>query len=60
MNYGNASLARANLAYGQSDYPAAAAAYSHVLSLFESDEAAQGLAQCRRHAGRVVASAASY
>jgi hypothetical protein len=50
VNYGNSSLACAQIAYRQGDYAAAADAYIHVLSLFQSDEATQGLEQCRQHA----------
>ncbi len=56
LNYGNASLVRAQIAYKASEYPIAAEAYSHVLSLFECDEATQGLAQCRQRTGHVIAS----
>ena len=57
LNYGSASLVRAQIAYRQGDYPTAASAYTHVLSLFQCDEATQGLAQCRQHTDHVIASA---
>jgi len=48
LNYGNASLARANLAYGQGDYAVAETSYANVLSLFTCDAATQGLQRCAR------------
>ncbi|MGI4789836.1 MAG: hypothetical protein ACRYFS_13410 [Janthinobacterium lividum] len=46
LNYGNGSLARANLAYSQGDYAAAQTSYADVLSLFTCDAATQGLQRC--------------
>lgn len=46
LNYGNGSLARADLAYGQKDYAVAEASYTDVLSLFACDAATQGLRRC--------------
>ena len=46
LNYGNGSLARANLAYSQGDYAVAEASYTDVLSLFACDAATQGLQRC--------------
>lgn len=46
LNYGNGSLARADLAYGQRDYAVAEASYTNVLSLFTCDAATHGLQHC--------------
>ena len=46
LNYGNGSLARADLAYSQGDYAVAEASYTDVLSLFACDAATQGLQRC--------------
>ncbi len=46
LNYGNGSLARADLAYSQGDYAGAETSYSDVLSLFVCDAATHGLQRC--------------
>ncbi len=54
LTYSHGSLARARLADAQGDYAVAAQSYSNVLTLFASDEAAQGLDHCRKAAPRVA------
>ena len=48
LNYAHGSLARAHYAYARKDYATAAASYTDVLSLFDSDEATLGLQRCRQ------------
>ena len=59
LNYGNGTLARADLAYSQGDYAVAEASYTDVLSLFACDAATQGLQRCAlaRHRNANVVSA---
>ncbi len=57
LTYGHGSLARAQIAYSQSDYLTAEASYGNVLTLFTSDEAAQGVErsrQAQRRAARIL------
>ena len=54
LTYSHGSLARARLADARGDYPVAAQSYSNVLTLFRSDEAAQGLSRCQKAAPRVA------
>lgn len=46
MQYADAALVRARLAYAQGDYDTAEASYHFVLQLFSSGEAAVGLDKC--------------
>ncbi len=57
LNYSHAALARAQVACYCGDYATAADAYAGVLTLFDSDEASEGLKRCRQgHRGtRVMA-----
>jgi hypothetical protein len=50
IDYADADLARARLDETQGRYTDAAAAYSHVLRLFQSDEATAGLDRCAQKA----------
>lgn len=57
LDYADAGMAHGALAESQGDFAAAAAAYAHVLKLFNSPQAADGLARCSRADGGRLASA---